>query len=185
MAHRFWRVGAAHTTSGNRLTLLRNGPATFDAMLELIDRARESVCLESYIVRSDAVGQRFAPVLAAAARRGVSTRVLYDWIGSRTTSRRFVSTLRAAGVEVVVFNPPGMGRRWLGLLPRDHRKLLVVDGAAGVIGGIGIGHEWTTGAQQTGGGPWRDTAVRIEGPAARNMATSFDRMWNRAIGGKP
>ncbi|HEX6748317.1 MAG TPA: phospholipase D-like domain-containing protein [Longimicrobium sp.] len=182
LAHRLWRIGAARVSTGNRVALLRDGPATFEAMLALIAGARGRVSLESYIVRSDAVGERFAPELIAAARRGVRTRVLLDWVGSRTTTRRFVRGLRDGGVEVGIFSPPSPARPWLGMLPRDHRKLLVVDGAAGVIGGIGLGHEWTTGARpgSADGSPWRDTAVRIEGPAARDMDRAFERMWSRA-----
>ena len=183
LAHRLWRIGAAHVSTGNRVTLLRNGPATFDAMLHRIANARERVSLESYIVHSDAVGERFAPELIKAARRGVRTRVLFDWIGSRWTSRRFVRELRRGGVEVGIFNRPSLLARWFGLLPRDHRKLLVVDGEAGVIGGIGLGHEWMTGAKRRGhdGSAWRDTAVEIQGPAARDMERAFERSWDRVI----
>ena len=182
LVHGLWRMGAARVSTGNRVTLLRDGPATFDAMLSLIAGARDRVSLESYIVHSDAVGDRFAPELIRAARRGVQTRVLFDWIGSRSTSSRFVRMLRQGGVEVGIFNRPSLRRRWLALLPRDHRKLLVVDGAAGVIGGIGLGHEWTTGAHRRGkgGSAWRDTAVQIDGPAASDMEQAFERMWDRA-----
>ena len=182
LAHRLWRIGAARVSTGNRVALLRDGPVTFDAMLALISAARERVSLESYIVRSDAVGERFAPVLIDAARRGVRTRVIFDWIGSRSTSRRFVRKLRDEGVEVAIFNPPSLRTRWFGFLPRDHRKLLV-DGMAGVIGGIGIGHEWTTGTRPhtKDGTAWRDTAVEIEGPAARDMDHVFERSWDRAL----
>jgi cardiolipin synthase A/B len=182
LAHSLWRIGAAHVSTGNRVTLLRDGPATFDTMLALIAAAKERVSLESYIVRSDAVGERFAPALIDAARRGVRTRVVFDWIGSRGTSHRFVRRLRDAGVAVGIFNRPSLTRRWFGLLPRDHRKLLVVDGAAGVIGGIGLGHEWTTGAHpgsRKGSQAWRDTAVHVEGRAAIDMERAFERSWNR------
>jgi cardiolipin synthase len=184
LAHRLWRIGAAHVSTGNRVALLRNGPATFDAMLARIANAREHVSLESYIVRSDAVGDRFAPELISAARRGVRTRVIFDWIGSRSTSHRFVKQLRAGGVEVGIFNRPSFRRRWFGFLPRDHRKLLVVDKAGGVIGGIGLGHEWTTGTHpgDSGGSAWRDTAVDIEGPAAHDMHNAFERSWDRVAG---
>jgi cardiolipin synthase len=183
VAHRLYRVGAARVSTGNQVTLLRDGPATFDAMLALIAGARERVSLESYIIRSDEVGRRFAPELISAARRGVQTRVLWDWIGSRTTSLSFLRMLRDGGVSVRIFNRPSLLRRWFGLLPRDHRKLLVADGAAGVIGGIGLGHEWTTGMHQPsrhGSSAWRDTAVRIEGPAAIDMDRSFEHSWDRA-----
>jgi cardiolipin synthase A/B len=184
LVHGLWRMGAARVSTGNRVALLRDGPATFDAMLSLIAGARDRVSLESYIVRSDAVGNRFAPELISAARRGVRTRVLFDWIGSRSTSRRFVRMLRRGGVEVGIFNRPSFRRRWFGLLPRDHRKLLVVDGTAGVIGGIGLGHEWTTGIQRSakeGSSAWRDTAVQIDGPAAPDMEQAFERIWDRVI----
>jgi cardiolipin synthase len=183
IAHRLWRIGAAHVSTGNRVALLRNGPATFDAMLARISAAKEQVSLESYIVHSDAVGERFAPELIAAAQRGVRTRVLYDWIGSRSISHRFVRMLRRGGVEIGVFNRASLTTRWLGLLPRDHRKLLVVDGQAGVIGGIGLGHEWMTGAPRRGrkGSAWRDTAVDIEGPAAADMDRAFERSWDRVL----
>src|SRR5215467_9403239 len=77
-----WRIAAADVSSGNRVTLLRDGPATFDAMLDLIDGAKASISLESYIFRSDDVGERFADRLVAAIERGVDVRLLLDWIGA-------------------------------------------------------------------------------------------------------
>ncbi len=178
-AHRMWRIAAAHVSGGNVCTLLHDGPATFDAMLALIAGAHEHVMLESYILRSDAVGRRFAPVLTEAARRGVAVRVLYDWVGSRGITDAFVRELRDAGVDARVFNPPKLGARWLGAVPRDHRKLLVVDERAGITGGVGLGHEWSEGEHpgRAGSSPWRDTAVQIEGHAAGAMAAAFERMW--------
>src|SRR5689334_24873488 len=85
-----WRIAAADVSSANRVRLLRDGPATFDAMIDLIERARTSVALESYIFRSDEVGRRFADALHAAVRRGVTVRLLLDWIGVRGTSRSFL-----------------------------------------------------------------------------------------------
>ena len=177
-ARGLWRIAAADVSSGNHVHLLRDGPATFDAMLELIDNAATSVALESYIFRSDEVGHRFAEALTRAASRGVEVRLLLDWVGIRGTSRKFIKSLERAGIKVSVFNPPGF-RRWLGAVPRDHRKLLVVDGAVGVTGGVGVGREWTTGILKQHRSRWRDTAVKIEGPAARDMAQAFDHMWRR------
>jgi cardiolipin synthase len=176
-----WRIAAADVSSGNRVTLLRDGPATFDAMVQLIDDAQVSVALESYIFRSDEVGERVANALARAARRGVAVRLLIDWIGGRGTSRAFLRRLRGAGVDVALFNPPGL-RRWLGLVPRDHRKLLVVDDHVGITGGINVGHEWTRGILRARGSGWRDTSVRIEGAAALDMVRAFDGMWRRTVG---
>ncbi|HVE77328.1 MAG TPA: phospholipase D-like domain-containing protein [Gemmatimonadaceae bacterium] len=178
-ARGLWRIAAADVSSGNRVRLLHDGPETFDEMIGLVEGAHESVMLESYIVRSDEVGERFAGPLVAAAQRGVRVRLLADWVGMRGTSREFFDRLRRGGVEVRIFNPPGM-RPWLGLVPRDHRKLLVVDEAVGVTGGVGLGREWTTGVQKRRRQRWRDTAVRIEGPAAGDMTRAFEAMWRRA-----
>jgi cardiolipin synthase A/B len=180
-ARGLWRIAAADVSSGNRVTLLRDGPATFQAMIDLIDQAQISVDLESYIFRSDDVGQSMGDALTRAVQRGVTVRLLLDWIGVRGTSRRFLDRLRTAGVEIAVFNPPGF-RRWMGLVPRDHRKLLVADSSVGITGGVGVGREWTTGVQSTYRSRWRDTAVRIDGQAAHDMVQAFDHMWRRTKG---
>ena len=180
-ARGLWRIAAADVSSGNRVRLLRDGPATFDAMIALIEGAQTSVSLESYIVRSDEVGERFAVALIDAAARGVNVRLLCDWIGIRGISRKFIPRLRAANVDVRVFSPIGF-HRWLGVVPRDHRKLLVVDDRAGITGGVGLGVEWTTGVQKRRRSRWRDTAVSIEGHAAADMRNAFETMWRRASG---
>ena len=143
-----------------------------------IESARETVVLETYILRSDDIGRRIGDALIAAARRGVSVRVLSDWIGMRGIQWSFIAQLKAAGIQHRVFNPPGL-RAWFGLIPRDHRKLLVVDSSVGITGGVGIGNEWL-GKTTRRRGHWRDTAVRIQGPAAGDMQQAFDTMWERA-----
>ena len=180
-ARGLWRIAAANVSSGNRVRLLHDGPETFHAMRALIDGAKESVNLESYIFHSDEVGEQFATALKAAADRGVDVRVITDAIGAREASRAFFADLRRSGVDVRIFNPPGP-RRWLGLIPRDHRKLLVVDDEAGITGGVGIGQEWMRGVQKVRHSRWRDTALRIEGPAAMDMTEAFDHMWRRVTG---
>ena len=180
-ARGLWRIAAADASSGNRVALLRNGPATFSAMLELIETAEKVVSLEGYIFRDDEVGKQFADALVSAAQRGVKVRLLVDWVGRLGTPYSFFHGIARGGPEVQFFNPPGF-RRWLGLVPRDHRKLLVVDDRAGVTGGIGIGREWKTGVLKRRRAPWRDTAVLIEGAAAGDMIQAFDRMWRRARG---
>ncbi len=177
-ARGLWRIAAADVSSGNDVALLHDGPATFDAMIAAIDGARETIVLEAYIFRSDDVGQRVGDALLRAAVRGVHVRLLTDWIGMRGIKSGFLSTLRKGGVEHRVFNAPGF-RKWLGLIPRDHRKLLVVDSSIGITGGVGVGNEWV-GKTKRHKGHWRDTAVRIEGPAAHDMQQAFDTMWERA-----
>lgn len=176
-----WRIASANVSSGNRTQLLHDGPETFDAMIALIEQAERSVMLESYILQSDSVGERFATALKGAVARGARVRLITDAIGGRDASRAFMRDLRAHGVEVGVFNRMGL-KLWLGLIPRDHRKLLVVDDRAGITGGVGIGREWMTGVAESRRSRWRDTAIRIEGPAADDMSDAFDKMWRRATG---
>ena len=176
-----WRIAAADVSSNNQVRLLRDGPATFDAMVELIDSARTSVALESYIFRSDEVGRRFGEALTRAAERNVAVRLLLDYVGARGTSRSFLRQLARSGIDVQIFNRFGF-RPWFGFVPRDHRKLLVVDETVGITGGVGVGREWTTGVLKRQRSRWRDTAVVIEGPAASDMIAAFETMWRRTVG---
>lgn len=182
-ARALWRIASADVSPGNAVTLYSDGDTTFDAMLALIDGATRTVELEAYILRDDAVGERFASALGAAAERGVMVRLLGDWVGMRGTSPAFFNRMRTRGVDVRVFNPLGF-RAWFGLLPRDHRKLVVVDGKAGMTGGIGIGAEWFHGLVRRKRLAWRDRCVRIVGPAAVDMERAFNGMWRRAAGQK-
>jgi cardiolipin synthase len=182
-ARALWRISSADVSPGNAVVLYSDGDRTFDAMLDLINSAERSVEMEAYILRDDAVGERFAQALGGAAERGVNVRLLGDWIGLRGTSGAFLDRMRARGVEVRVFSPPGW-RPWFGLIPRDHRKLLVADGRVGFTGGIGIGLEWYRGLVRKRRAAWRDRSVRIEGPAAMDMERAFNSMWRRAAGHK-
>ncbi len=180
-ARALWRIAAANVSAGNKAKLLTSGPDAFDEMESLIHGARESIALESYIFRSDEVGQRFGAALIEAAKRRVRVRVLMDWVGGFGRGQPFVDHLRSEKVNVRIFNPLGF-RRWLGIMPRDHRKVLVVDEKIGVTGGVGIGVEWTRGVAHTGRQKWRDTAISIAGPAAKDMLIAFEKMWRRASG---
>ncbi|MEP7086307.1 MAG: phospholipase D-like domain-containing protein [Gemmatimonadota bacterium] len=180
-ARGLWRIAAADASSGNEVELMRDGTRIFGAMIEVIEQARETLVLESYMIVSDSVGERFSVALIAAAKRGVKVRVIADWAGSRETTRAFWRNLRDGGVDVRIFNKPGF-RRWLGLLPRDHRKVLVADEEVCVTGGIGLAEVWSgfAGRGRKKKAPWRDTAVLIRGPAAEDMARAFETMWKRA-----
>jgi cardiolipin synthase len=171
------RAAGGRPIPGNRVELLIDGAETYAAMLDLIARASRWIHFENYIIRSDTEGWRFAEALAAKARHGLPVRVLYDAVGSMFTSRKLWRFLRAAGVEVRVFHP----LRPLHIVTnfaRDHRKLVVADGTSGVLGGLCIGCEWTGDGHAIR--PWRDTAVRIGGPAAAVLDQSFARTWSLA-----
>jgi cardiolipin synthase len=171
------RAAGGRPIPGNHVGLLIDGPDTYAAMLELIARASRWIHFENYIIRSDTEGWRFAEALAARAREGIRVRVLYDGIGSMFTSRKLWRFLRQAGAEVRSFHP----LRPLHIVTnfaRDHRKLVVADGAGAVIGGLCIGREWTGDADKIR--PWRDTAVRIGGPASAVLDQAFARTWSVA-----
>jgi cardiolipin synthase len=134
-------------------------------------------------LRSDATGRRFLDALARRARAGVEVRVLYDGFGSLGTDESALDRLRSAGGDVVVFNP--LARFWPRFAPRrrDHRKILVVDGAVAFTGGLNIGDEYAGGLPGGArGDAWRDAHVRIEGPCVRDLEAVFLESWFRADG---
>jgi cardiolipin synthase len=170
-------------TEGNRVEVYDTGRPALEAMLAAIEAARRRVHLETYILRADAIGQRFIDALEQRARRGVEVRVLYDGLGSFGLDERALDPLRAAGGDVVVFNP--VLRFWPQFAPRrrDHRKILVVDGAVAFTGGLNIGDEYVDGlASRNPGGEWRDAHVRVEGPCVRDLEAVFLESWFRADG---
>lgn len=159
---------------GNLISLQFDGPATLDAWLEAIARAKRYVHFENYILRNDAVGRAFRDVLVEKAQQGVEVRLLYDWVGCWATPRRYWRPFRRAGVEVRAFNRPSL-RDPYGVFQRDHRKLVVVDGEVAFAGGFCIGQEWAGTANNP---PWRDTGIEIRGPAVSAASRAFGRIWD-------
>ena len=139
-------------------------------MLELVAAARESVCLESYIVRPGEPADSLLKALLAARARGVQVQVLYDAFGSEGLPAAFFAPLQAAGGAVRVFSPA----RRLRLAFRDHRKLLVCDARRAIVGGHNIGPEYIGDGVTRG---WRDLALQIEGPVGAALAASFAAMY--------
>jgi cardiolipin synthase len=170
------RVSGAPLREGNALTLLRDGPATYEDWLTAIRGAQRWVHLENYIFKSDSIGQRFAEALAERAAAGVRVRVLYDWFGSLDVSNGFWRKLRRAGVDVRAVNPLWDGAP-LDIFQRDHRKLVAVDGVYASIGGVCIADPWLARSPVTGL-PYRDTAVRVTGPAVADLERSFADIWD-------
>lgn len=169
----------------NRVALLKDGYQAYPAMLAAIASARRSLCLETYILREDAMGTRFLDALIERAKAGVEVLLMYDFWGSEV-SEPTLSTLRAAGVKVLAFRP----WRWLGSLSRafarvrkrNHRKSLIVDGVVGFTGGLNISNDYA--AVEDGGRGWRDTHVRISGPDAMALEKLFLTTWTQHRGPK-
>jgi len=167
------RAAGAPAVRGNRLSIQFEGPLTFEAWIEAIDSAQRFVHFENYILRDDRVGRVFRDALVAKAKQGIPVRVLYDWVGCWATPARYWRGFREAGVEIRAFNRPNV-RDPLGVLQRDHRKLVCVDGRVAFVGGFCVGVEWEGTPTEP---PWRDTGVEIVGPAAAVAARSFERIW--------
>jgi len=152
-----------------------------DTMLEMIASAQRTVHFENYIIRNDDTGRRFAAAWAQRARAGVHVRVLYDAFGCLGTRGRYWRELRSNGVDVRPFRPIWTSGP-IEAFSRDHRKLLVVDGAEAMTGGLCVGDEWA-GDPADGKPSWRDTMVKVCGPAVAALDAAFGRMWARA--GRP
>jgi cardiolipin synthase len=152
---------------------LRAGDEIFPAMLAAIDAAGQSVCLEVYTFEDGALGRRFREALVRARGRGARVRVLMDAVGSMSLADGFWEPLRRAGGEARQFNPMALNRLWI----RSHRKLLVCDGRVAVVGGFNISPAYEGDGVRRG---WCDVALRIEGSPARQLASSFDEMFERA-----
>ena len=169
------RAAGSRPIPGNQVTPLFDGPEIFPAMLERIAAAERWIHLDSYIIRSDATGERFAAALIERARAGVAVRVLTDWLGSLTTRHGYWRRLRRAGVEVRRFGAPRVLQLRQNLI-RDHRKVLVVDGVTAITGGHCLGDEWA-GNPRKNRQPWRDTACALDGPAAPAVDRAFANLW--------
>lgn len=172
------RASDAELIRGNTAHILSDGPAAFEAWIEVIEGAQHWVHLENYIIRNDRMGRLFRELLSERARAGVRVRVLYDWLGCWATPASFWRPLRAAGVEVRAFSPPRLSEP-LRVLRRDHRKMLAVDGWYASVAGMCIGDEWA-GDPSAGVPPWRDTGVEVTGPAAAAIDRAFARAWRAA-----
>jgi cardiolipin synthase len=161
--------------SWNRVTPLRAGKEAFPAMLAAIALAEQSICLETYILRADRIGQRFKAALVERARAGVAVRVLYDAVGSIALPADYVAELVDAGAEVIEFHPVAPWRRRFGWNTRDHKKMLIVDHRVAFTGGINIGDEYSP--TEEGGGGWHDMSAQVEGPAVRELSRVFASTW--------
>jgi len=156
----------------NVLKLYAYGRELFDAMLEAIDAAQESIYLETYIWKDDAVGQEFKEHLARKAAEGVAVYVIFDSFGNLVVPRTFKTSFHPA-IHVLEYR--AIRHPWHLLDPRryalDHRKVLIVDGTTSFIGGYNLGALYAT--------EWRDTHISLRGPGAAVLATAFIGFWNR------
>lgn len=185
------QIGGSALVIGNKVTLLQDGPATYQAMFTAIRAAQVRINVESYIIESGEVGQQFADLLLERQASGVQVNVIYDSVGAFTTPRPFFDRLAQAGVQLVEFNPinPLAARKGWAPNHRDHRKLMVVDGRIAFLGGINISSVYASGSSFRRGartpGPengWRDTDIQIEGPVVAEFEQLFNQTWDKQKG---
>ena len=183
------RTTNSRNTSGNKLTMLFDGAKSFPERNKLIDGAKGSIHLQTFIFASDDTGWELANRLAAKAREGVSVRVIYDGMGSNRADPKMFEMMKAAGVEVKAYAKP-LDQPW-NLNDRWHEKHLIVDGKASIEGGMNIANEYALGGSgkmvfsrgKTATEPWRDADIKLEGPAVHDTQAAFLRNWD-TIGGK-
>ena len=172
----FTRASGAPLVRGNAVRILKDAAANYPAWLAAIRGARNRVYFENYIIEDDEVGRELAAALSERARAGVRVRLVRDWMGSwGGASRRFWRALKAAGVDVRLFNAPRIDSP-LGWLSRDHRKTIAVDGEIAFVTGLCVSHRWL-GNPKRGIAPWRDTGVEIRGPAVAYVERAFAEVW--------
>jgi cardiolipin synthase len=174
----------AHTNSpivdGNRVDILLNGDQIFPAKLAAIRSAQTSITYAEYFYADGEPAREIAEALAERCRAGVAAHILLDGVGTLSMPRQYVKLLKEAGCKVATFRPLG---RWVSLgrhNKRNHRRVLVADGRVAVTGGSGVSEKWTGDGRVDG--HWRDTDVRIEGPAVRNVQSAFFENWREATG---
>jgi cardiolipin synthase len=190
-------VSGSPLTSGNKVTLLIDGPTTYAAMFKAMENARDHINIETFIVEDDETGRKFSDLWLKKQAEGVQVNLLYDSRGSFYTPAAFFQRLRDAGVQVVAFNPvnPLKARRSWSMAHPDHRKILIVDGKTVFTGGINIsavyasppsGPSGLSGVKPGKKSPivWRDTDVQIEGPVVAEFQKLFFETWDQQKGPK-
>jgi cardiolipin synthase len=199
-------VARSPLTVGNAATLLQDGPATYKSMFGAIERARDHVNIEFYMIEQGETGNRFAELLLKKRGQGVAVNLIYDAVGSLDTPPEYFKRLRDAGVRVLEYNPvnPLKARTGWRVNNRNHTKLVIVDGSVAFTGGINISDVYSSGSSpgssggSSGGAAaasggfsssrpsrpgrdgdvgWRDVNVRIEGPAVAQLQRQFLDTW--------
>lgn len=165
-------------SQNNAVDLYTDGEEKFSSLLRDLEKATDHIHLLYYIIRHDQLGTKIADMLIKKAHEGVEVRFLYDDMGSRSLSKKYIRRLEAANVQVSAFFPSRFARINFRINFRNHRKLAIIDGKIGYIGGFNIGDEYLGKSEKFG--YWRDTHLKVQGDAVRTMQTRFILDWNQA-----
>ncbi|SEJ76567.1 cardiolipin synthase [Bhargavaea ginsengi] len=178
MVYLHLRNNHALLTQDNNMEIFNDGGKKFEALLDDLENAKDHIHIQYYIFRLDNLGQRILDILIRKAKSGVRVRVLFDDIGSRGLRKRHFRELTAAGGEVEAFFPAILPLINPRMNYRNHRKIAIIDGRVGYVGGFNVGDEYLGLNRRFG--YWRDTHLRIEGSAVHPLQTRFILDWNQA-----
>ncbi|RCW93360.1 cardiolipin synthase [Winogradskyella arenosi] len=180
LAQMMTKSSGAFPTTGNFLQPLKNGPATFDAIFKTLEKARTFIHIQYYIFEEGDLANRFRSLLIQKAIEGVEVRLLYDALGSRVLSKKFIKSLKTEGIQVYGFLPMRLGRFLSSVNYRNHRKIVIIDGLYGFTGGINVSDKYINGDPNLG--PWYDMHLQMEGPVIHSLQAVFARDWSFASG---
>ncbi|MEP9853472.1 cardiolipin synthase [Staphylococcus aureus] len=167
---------AAFLTTDNEVSIFTNGKEKFDALIEDINNAENYIHIQYYIFRNDTLGKRILTALEQKLEQGLEVKMLYDDMGSRTLSLKDFKSFREKGGKVEAFFPSKLPLINLRVNNRNHRKLVIIDGHIGYIGGFNVGDEYLGLKKKFG--YWRDTHIRIVGDAVNALQLRFMLDWN-------
>ena len=162
-------------TEHNRVKILLNGGVTFENIIAELEKAVNHIHLEYYIIENDRIGNEIRRILIRKAQEGLEIRVIYDDIGCWSLSAEYIKSLKNAGVQVFPFMPVRFPYFTNKINYRNHRKIIVIDGKTGFVGGLNIADRYISGSEELG--PWRDTHLKIEGEAVYSLQSVFLLDW--------
>lgn len=166
-------------TLDNKVEIFTDGQKKFEDLRQELRRARHFIHIQYYIIKNDELFDSIVPILKERVRQGVEVRILYDGMGGRFMPERRWRDLEDAGIKVGCFFPPVLGRLNLRVNYRNHRKIVVIDGKIGYLGGFNIGREYL--GRDPHFGYWRDTHLKITGNAVISLQIRFALDWNYAV----
>ncbi|MDF0707449.1 cardiolipin synthase [Muricauda sp. 334s03] len=161
---------------GNRLTPLKDGPLTFDTIFDAIETAEKFIHIQYYIFEEGELADRFLSILERKAREGVQVHFIYDGVGSRALSKKYIASLKRAGIKVYGFLPMRLGSLLSSINYRNHRKIVIVDGLIAFTGGINVSDKYIKGDPALG--VWHDMHLQLEGPIVNGLQAVFAVDWS-------
>ncbi len=167
-------------SKGNELIPLKNGASTFDAIFTAMESAQRFIHIQYYIFEDGELAEKFKKILKRKSEEGLEVRFLYDALGSRSLSNKYINELKESGIQVNSFLPMRLGRLLSSINYRNHRKIVIVDGLIGFTGGINVSDKYITGDPVLGN--WYDMHLQLRGTSVNSLQAVFAMDWSFASG---